>query len=117
MIGNMFRGLLLAALLTAITASAQTSLVSTGAVWKYLDTGTNLNAAWRAAGFDDTAWPSGPAQLGYGDSDEATVTRSTNDVDGSRIITTYFRHSFNVANAGSISNLLLRLLRDDGAVV
>jgi hypothetical protein len=30
-------------------------------------------AAWRTLDFNDNAWASGPAQLGYGDNDEATV--------------------------------------------
>ena len=43
------------------------TLIAAGAIWKYLDTGTNLGTAWLAPGFDDTAWASGPAELGYGD--------------------------------------------------
>ena len=34
-----------------------------------------------------------------------------------RYRTTYFRHTFNVANPASVQALNLRLLRDDGAVV
>jgi hypothetical protein len=50
-------------------AYTQTTLISTGSVWKYLDTGDNLNATWRALNFPDAAWPSGPAKLGFGDDD------------------------------------------------
>jgi hypothetical protein len=92
------------------------ALVPTGAGWKYLDDGSNQGAAWRTTNFDDSGWASGPAPLGYGDGDEATVVRS-NRLDGSRIITTYFRRTFAVTNASFFSNLTVRLLRDDGGVV
>ena len=44
-----------------------------GAVWRYLDNGSDQGTAWRAAAFNDTGWKSGAAELGYGDGDEATV--------------------------------------------
>ncbi|HEY2952882.1 MAG TPA: Ig-like domain-containing protein [Verrucomicrobiae bacterium] len=94
----------------------QTGLVPSGAVWKFLDTGTNLNSAWRSLNFIDSAWASGPAQLGYGDGDEATVIGYGTNANN-KYVTTYFRRVFTVADAGSFTNLTLRLLRDDGAVV
>jgi len=87
------------------------SLVSTGATWRYLDTGANLGVAWRSNSFNDASWLSGPAQLGFGDGDEATAITSN------RQVTTYFRHAFTVNDTGAIATLTLRLLRDDGAVV
>jgi hypothetical protein len=90
------------------------TLVAQGATWKYLDDGSDQGTAWRGSGFNDAAWDSGPAQLGYGDGDEATVVNDGPDND--RFITTYFRHSFNVTNAANYTNLFVRLLRDDGAV-
>lgn len=58
----------------------------------------------------------GPAQLGYGDGDEATVVYYGPD-DENKFVTTYFRHWFYVGDPGSYPALNLRLLRDDGAVV
>jgi len=90
-------------------------LVPKGAVWKYFDGGSNQGTAWRAPGFNDGAWASGPAQLGFGDDDEATVINggpSTN-----RFVTTYFRRAFPVADRAAYTNLTLRVLRDDGAIV
>ena len=91
------------------------SLVASGSSWKYLDDGSDPGTAWRAPGFDDSAWPSGMAQLGYGDDDEATtVNRGPAD---DPYITTYFRRTFAVLNASQYLALRLQLLRDDGAVV
>jgi hypothetical protein len=57
------------------------------------------------------------AQLGYGDQDEVTVVPFFTDVSGRKNITTCFRHAFVVTNVAAFSNLTLRVLRDDGAVV
>jgi hypothetical protein len=92
-------------------------LVSTGAVWKYLDTGTNVNPAWRNLEFDDTAWPSGPAPLGYDDEGSTATTISYGPDEANKHITTWFRHAFVVRNAADCRRSLLRLLRDDGAAV
>jgi hypothetical protein len=54
--------------------------------------------------------------LGYGDGDEATVVSFGGDANN-KFITTYFRHSFVVPDPSGYTNLILRLLRDDGAVV
>jgi hypothetical protein len=91
-------------------------LLPRGSTWKYLDTGANLGSTWRTPGFNDSSWASGPAQLGYGDGDEATTVGYAGASDA-KSITTYFRTKFNVAAQGTFSSLTLRLLRDDGAVV
>ena len=96
--------------------AADTILVPTGATWKYLDNGTDQGTAWRATSFNDSTWPSGPAQLGYGDGDEATTLGFGPD-GNNKFITTYFRRAFNITNASLFNGVTLRLLRDDGAVV
>lgn len=95
---------------------ADTSLIAPGAIWKYLDNGSNQGTAWRATGFNDTAWLSGPAELGYGDGDERTVVKFGPNANA-RYITTYFRRTINVTNPAAFSALRLRVLRDDGAVI
>jgi hypothetical protein len=95
--------------------STNTVFIAENAVWKYHDQGVDLGAAWRASSYDDSAWPSGPAQLGYGENDEATVV-SYGGNTANRHPTTYFRRSF-VNGGASLGNLSLDLLRDDGAVV
>ena len=94
----------------------ETTLIATGSVWKYLDNGSDQGVAWRALTFDDTAWASGPAQLGYGDGDEATTNSFGGDTNN-KYATTYYRQSFTVSDASVFTNLQLRLLRDDGAIV
>ncbi len=95
---------------------AQTVLISTGAQWRYLDNGSDQGTAWQATGFDDSSWAAGAAELGYGDGGEATVV-SFGPSSANKFITTYFRHSFQVASTTGLTIGSLRLLRDDGAVV
>jgi VCBS repeat-containing protein len=96
--------------------TADQILIPAGAVWRYNDSGANLGTAWRAVSYNDAAWPTGPAQLGYGDGDEATViSYGTNP--NNRRITYYFRRSFTVTNPSVFASLLLRFVRDDGAVI
>jgi hypothetical protein len=90
-------------------------VIAAGAQWKYLDTGADPGATWFGAGFNDAAWLAGPAQFGYGDGDETTVVAS--GTADAHPITTYFRHSFQVADPAQFAQLAIRLLRDDGAVV
>jgi hypothetical protein len=98
------------------------TLIATGAVWKYLDNGTDQGTAWYAPGFDDSTWKSGPAELGYGDGDEATVVEDNgtpgygaNDTD--RYTTTYFRRAFDVSDISGFASIVAVLERDDAAVV
>ena len=91
-------------------------LVASGTAWRYLDNGSDPGTTWRAPTFNDGAWASGAAQLGYGDGDEATVVGYGGNPDA-KYITTYFRRTFSVSNPSQFSTLTLRLLRDDGALV
>jgi hypothetical protein len=91
-----------------------TPVVPRGAHWKYLDNGSDQGTAWRTPSFNDSAWASGPAKLGFGDT-QATVINggpSTN-----RFVTTYFRRAFPVTNVVPFTSLSLRVLRDDGVIV
>ncbi len=98
------------------TGAPPASLVLTGANWKYLDNGTDQGTAWSVPLFDDSSWSNGVSQLGYGEGDESTVIRYGPDANA-KYITSYFRASFNVADPGLLTNLVLNLLRDDGIIV
>jgi fibronectin type 3 domain-containing protein len=98
------------------SAPAQLTLVPAGSTWKYLDNGTDEGTAWRQSAFDDSAWASGPAQLGYGDGDEQTVV-AFGPSSTAKYITTYFRRSFTVTDPTQLAGLKLEILRDDGAVI
>jgi hypothetical protein len=93
---------------------SQTTFIAYNSEWKYYDVGnkpSDINGqSWISKSYNDNAWNSGNAELGYGDGDEATTLNSSS-------ITCYFRKDFNVTNANTITNLQLNLTYDDGAVV
>ena len=94
---------------------AQTSLVSTGAVWSYLDNGSDQGTDWRSLSFDDGSWSNGLARLGYGGIGEVTLIKG--GPAANRYVTTYFRNAFPAPNPAVFSNLVVRLVRDDGGIV
>lgn len=96
-------------------SQAPQTLIQKAAIWKYLDNGSDQGTAWRASSFNDGGWASGGAEFGFGDSGEVTLV-DPGPSPIARHITYYFRHGFNVANAGAVIDLKLRVLRDDGAV-
>ncbi len=91
-------------------------LVPAGAVWRYLDDGSNQGTAWRNPSFNDSTWNRGGAQLGYGDDDVLTQLNFGPNEDN-KFITYYFRHSFNVEDTSGFASLVLGVVRDDGAIV
>ncbi len=100
---------------TNLTAASVT-VVPTGAVWRYLDTGVDQGVAWRGNNFNDASWKSGSAQLGYGTGHEST-TVSYGPNANNKYPTTYFRRAFFIPDASLVESLSARLLRNDGAVV
>jgi hypothetical protein len=91
-------------------------LIPRGAIWRFLDNGSNQGTNWIGLNFNDASWSSGTARLGYGGDGEAT-TVSYGPNSSAKYITTYFRRSFEISDANLFQALKLRLIRDDGAVV
>ncbi len=99
-------------------AFAEEVLITRGAqsTWQYLDAGQAADKEWAALNDDPAHWKSGPAPLGYGRPGmQTTVSFGVNAL--AKPITTYFRHSVDVAAPGKVETLVLYLRRDDGAVV
>ena len=96
--------------------SAQSNLISQGSVWLYLDDGSDQGFDWIDEDYDDSDWESGTGKFGYGDDNESTLI-SFGDDDNDKYATTYFRHIFEVEETQRFEELLIGLLRDDGAAV
>lgn len=90
------------------------ALVEASGDWRYLDNGSFPGADWIVLDFDDSRWKQGRAELGFGNDPVTTIDGGP---PNRRHITTYFRRAFEVADPAFYRNLLLRLKRDDGAVV
>jgi hypothetical protein len=108
--------LLILLFVVLITIPVFAQIIPQGAEWKFLDDGSDQGTAWRELSYDDMGWASGPAQLGYGDGDEATVL-SYGDDSNNKYITYYFRKKITIDNPGEQNGLKIQILRDDGALV
>ena len=99
----------------SIHAQGTVNFIPIGSVYRYQANGTDGGQTWRGTNFNDSNWPSGPAPLGYNQSGLGTVISFGTNANNKHI-TTYFRHAFTAAGPAT-SNLLVRLRRDDGAIV
>ncbi len=94
--------------------SGQISLIEYGSTWKYHDFGyepePQNTTFWAQNEYDDTAWPSGNGQLGYGDNDEETIVNDS-------AITAYFRYSFGLIDPAVFDSISMNLTYDDGAII
>ncbi|MFT6238596.1 MAG: hypothetical protein ACJAQT_000670 [Akkermansiaceae bacterium] len=93
-----------------------TTVIPKKSNWNYLDDGSDQGTTWQDSAFDDTAWASGPAILGYGEP-VITTTLSFGPNNSQKYRTTYFRKSVTLANTTEILSGTIEVKRDDGAVV
>ena len=104
----------------AAPGSAPTVLSALGATWKYLDDGSEQGIPWRGTNFNDSAWGSGAARLGFG-SDQAplgtTIRRFVTGTSGPQVTNFYFRRAIVVTNPAAFTSTQFRYQRDDGCIV
>ena len=98
-----------------------TALVPADSTWRIEDNGQNLTPTFAAVDFDDSAWKTQTITpglvLGYGDPDVVQPPLNFGPNSSSKYITTYFRQEFTVDDPSEYTDLVLSLIRDDGAVV
>ena len=106
--------------LPAVPASfGSTPLISITNIWKYSALGIDLGTAWSAPGYDDSAWPAGPALFYYTTSVLPAPKNTELPLDSSTgvpIITYYFRAPFVFSGQTNSGQLMLHPIVDDGAV-
>ena len=101
---------------TAGAGAASNCLVTTNDTWKYYDQGA-APSNWNTSGFNDNAWASGKAPLGY-TMTGVTTTVSYGSDPNQKYPTTYFRKTFNLSAAPSSNDqFLLNYQIDDGFIV
>lgn len=95
---------------------AEVSLIPRGSLWKYRDDDVIPAADWIDPAFDDSAWPTGYARLGYGGDGESTVL-SFGSNPASVYPAAWFRHSFQIADPSEFEGLRVEVQRDDGIIL
>jgi len=92
------------------------TLLADGSTWRYFKGMTEPSAAqgaWRQLGFDDSAWLSGQAAIGFGETFLATVL---SDMRGN-YSSLYLRKTFDVTSLDLFDKLTLNVKYDDGVNV
>lgn len=88
-----------------------------GSTWRYRKGTSEASTPiddWRKLNFaEDVSWLSGPAVIGYGDGDDATVLADMQNGYSS----VYLRKTFDISADNIPSALLVRVYVDDGAIV
>lgn len=93
------------------------TLVASNATWSYLDGSSPPQADWAGGqGLDSAGWKQGPAPLGYGRGDEATLLNPAAPA-GQKPITTWFRKLFFVPDPAQVLGLEARIARASGWVL
>ena len=90
-------------------------LVGEGSTWRYAVDAAAAAEGWATAAFDDTAWRTGVAPLGWGS--DSIVTDLGTDAGQQRPITSYYRRTFDVTDPAQLTDLVLTTRADDGVVV
>lgn len=67
------------------------ALIAEGSAWKYYDKGQYAGDGWTGAAYDDSAWKSGPAPLGYDNKGYAKTIVSYGPDGNNKYPATYFR--------------------------
>ncbi len=86
--------------------------------WRYDASRAEPSAGWKGLPYDDSSWQQATTEVGFGESDEnTTLTAAEQGPGDNRTTAVYFRKTFQLANAAAVTDLLVKLNRDDGAVV
>ena len=81
-----------------------------GSTWSYNQDGEDLGLIWTTLDYDDSSWPTGAAEFGYGEGDEVTELQS----EGAPT-TIYFRKKLVIP--GPVGQYWMRFRIDDGLAV
>jgi hypothetical protein len=94
--------------------------VAPGSTWKYhrgiVEASSPDPAAWRAIGFDDSGWSSGPAPFGFGDGPYGTDLSLLDPPMRGNYSTLFLRRVFQVPDASKVRSFEARVDYDDGLV-
>lgn len=86
--------------------------------WKYDASRAEPAGDWKTLSYDDGSWKDATTEIGFGEGDEnTTLTPAEQGPSNDRTNAVYFRKVFPLTNAPAITELLVKLNADDGAVV
>ena len=105
-------------------AAENGTILPRDAQWKFYDQGELSGDAWKTVDFDDSAWKSGAAPLGFGDDFSETDPKlpigtviGFGEDPADKNMTSYFRATVEVGDLSAFQGLEVYLHVDDGCVV
>ncbi|WP_436699559.1 fibrinogen-like YCDxxxxGGGW domain-containing protein [Nocardioides sp. BYT-33-1] len=101
---------------SVLTVARVTELVAADAAWSWWYQPVAPGDGWAEPGYDDSAWPTGAATLGWGATSVGTPI-DTFATTKDRPLTAYFRHTVDIADPADLSSLRLIAVANDGAAV
>lgn len=101
--------------LQLIAPPKETEVMPSNAAWQFTLNPALAPPGWQALKVSPTGWVQGPAKLGFGRSDLATVISNANASPFPMV--GYFRTTLNLPNPSQFSSIRLELVRDDGAAI
>lgn len=104
-----------AGVVAAITADPPVSetIIAAGADWAYWYSAAEPGSGWNTAGFDDSAWSSGAAPLGWGQAQLGTTLPTLSP----KPLASFYRSTFELAPDSPASSIEITTRADDGIVL
>ena len=106
---------------TRMMSTSTVALAADATAHYLVPTNGDLGLSWTEPDFDDTAWSSGPAPIGFDDKNSPTFGDliNTNLLDVMRRVnpSVYVRMPFQIEDPGALNSLILRLRFEDGVAV
>lgn len=90
-----------------------TNLITEGSTWSYSYTLDGPGNGWADRLFDDGAWASGAAPIGYGHSSLGTTLTTT----GTKPLASFYRKDVSIADASKVASVTLTARVDDGVIL
>lgn len=93
---------------------ASSNLIATGSTWSYVYDATGPTGDWTATAYDSSSWSTGAAPLGWG---QATLGTTLSTTLSTKPLTSFYRQSFQIADASVIAGVDITTRADDGIVL
>lgn len=90
------------------------SLVAPGSPWSYLYDAAGPAGDWASASYDDSAWLTGAAPIGWGQAALGTTLKT--DL-ATKPLTSFYRKRFEIADPSAVERVSLTIRADDGIVL
>ena len=100
-------------------SKGETTFISTGSEWKYLDDGTDQENLWKEIDYDDSSWSQGKTPAGFGSilNTQIVTTLDFGPLASEKHPTYYLRKIINVDDPAEFSQFIFNLHVDDAAIV